>query len=666
MIRVDIWAILGIETTLDVALIRRAYARQLKLTSPEVNAAGFARLRAAYEEALRRARQGQGFARPPPPKLESAIESAPDTTPAGELTRDAAAKVRADAADRVAGAAEPPAESGGAPSGPPAAVRLRPNEAASEAERAAGANGESERTARARPHLRPNESASDSPPDASRARLVAGGALAVDPETTQLAARFAALQQLKLNIAQPLPAELAMLLAGCLDSPALENVSVRIQFESALARWLWQVRAHPDAPLELVIERLRWREASRIRVQPDIARVLAYRELAAQLEWLTKIHPRVAQALTRPPHWLRLWWLIGINRIDVTLREVWTRCLSAGPLAPAALDSDAMAWWGRYFMRPHLRPELLRIAVILALCGLALGLMGSAGSLTQHFLAPVFGLLAGVAPGALLLALTYGVVDRLPFELKRRRRPKNAQERFGWWPATLVLAVVAALLPASIWSAAVVALLALPLIVWALWTAQELQPQVWIQVAFRRIAYVLFQNLALTMLWLLVARDPAARPDAAMALAAATCALAGTVGQLVLWNNYRQRLRGQLETVLPAALIGWSVLLGAALNYLPDGARWAHLALMLVTLSVLVERTPALSLPVKSQQSRFNIALIGSLLSVSAPRNSQPQVPLLAPGCWLFLGAGVVSMIGCLYIRLKARWQAAPGARKRS
>jgi hypothetical protein len=49
----EVWAILGIAPTRDPALIRKAYAAQLKQSHPEENPVGFQRLRAAYETALR-------------------------------------------------------------------------------------------------------------------------------------------------------------------------------------------------------------------------------------------------------------------------------------------------------------------------------------------------------------------------------------------------------------------------------------------------------------------------------------------------------------------------------------------------------------------------------------------------------------------------------------
>lgn len=53
----SIWEILGIERTRDITQIKRAYARQLKIHHPEDDPQGYQRLREAYDEAQRIAKQ---------------------------------------------------------------------------------------------------------------------------------------------------------------------------------------------------------------------------------------------------------------------------------------------------------------------------------------------------------------------------------------------------------------------------------------------------------------------------------------------------------------------------------------------------------------------------------------------------------------------------------
>jgi hypothetical protein len=78
----EVWAILGIAPTRDPALIRKAYAAQLKQSHPEENPTGFQRLRAAYETALRMAKMAAAGAVSRPTGLPAASAAAtPVATP---------------------------------------------------------------------------------------------------------------------------------------------------------------------------------------------------------------------------------------------------------------------------------------------------------------------------------------------------------------------------------------------------------------------------------------------------------------------------------------------------------------------------------------------------------------------------------------------------------
>lgn len=54
----DIWVLLGIEKTEDTRLIKKAYAKMLKIYNPEDDPESFIKLRRAYEEALKEAGDG--------------------------------------------------------------------------------------------------------------------------------------------------------------------------------------------------------------------------------------------------------------------------------------------------------------------------------------------------------------------------------------------------------------------------------------------------------------------------------------------------------------------------------------------------------------------------------------------------------------------------------
>lgn len=59
MDKIEVFQILGIESTKDERLIKNAYREKLALTNPEDNPEGFKQLRAAYEEACRLAKQSE-------------------------------------------------------------------------------------------------------------------------------------------------------------------------------------------------------------------------------------------------------------------------------------------------------------------------------------------------------------------------------------------------------------------------------------------------------------------------------------------------------------------------------------------------------------------------------------------------------------------------------
>src|SRR5580698_1513882 len=151
--------------------------------------------------------------------------------------------------------------------------------------------------------------------DAAIANSVApapAGPIALD----QLRADFVALQKAATTSQTPNSDDLRALLEACLTSPALENLTVQLEFEPAMVRFFAQTLPRTQSLLETVIERWKWRDRPRSVAGGGVGTLVAHADNLRRLEQLQYSEPRVYRALTRPPQPVWLWIQLVCLRLD--------------------------------------------------------------------------------------------------------------------------------------------------------------------------------------------------------------------------------------------------------------------------------------------------------------------------------------------------------------
>jgi hypothetical protein len=590
------WLVLGIAPTQNVLLIRRAYAGALKRANPDDDPVGFANLRQAYEQALSLARSAEmaAMVRAPPPE---------NRPPAAPPTPDALT---------------------GASTG---AV------APAEARASTGALAQVDDTA----------------PDTLAAPASPAGPSALD----RLRLTFMSLQRAATAPDAPSPEALRTLLDACLQSSALENLSIQLEFEPAVMRFFAQTLPRTESLLEVVIGHWQWRERPRSAGGSGVAALVTYADNRRRLEQLSISAPRVHSALTRPPKPVLLWTQIVLFHLENAVREALGEFRN---VSPGMLDPKALAWWNRHFVRPHIHPGLIRVAGVLAMLGI---LVGAAAGMDRGLAAngALRGGLAGAAGGSALAALWLCLVDWPRYLMRAARGGASHWLRLGWAPAGLGACVAFAFCPDTAASAYCAIVVSLTLVTWA-----NLMAPVVRELAASRlllgIRSALVVNVPLVAWWWLLYKGTAP-PTQAMAVIFIATLLAFAVGQPLLWFEFlheltvsgRQRARIAVATLALGAL--------ALLLFTPTGAEGDRVLLTILTSLVVAHRTAALNLTVPQLKIRHYSTILPALALGGLAINEEPASILRVGGILLMIGVAL-SMATCLYNERKASREGFP------
>jgi hypothetical protein len=575
--------VLGIEPTRDVTLIRRAYAAALRRTNPDDDPIGFATLRQAYEVVLARARASGGS---PPPAL-LAVPAAPSShgDPASAAPDSRAAR------EPVLPAAA------AAPNSPLASVAT-------------------------------------TPPAAHET-----------PDIDQLRAVFLVLQHAVTAPEVPGPEVLRGLLEACLRAPALENLSVRLEFEAAMVRFLAQTLPRTQYLLDTVIERWKWRERRRSSASAGINALVMHADNLRRLEDLRVSAPRVFGALTRPPRAWGFWPQILVFRLDAAVRSELEEFRGT---APSGIDPRALAWWTTFFRAPRLRPSLLRLPLFLAFMAM---LVSSLDAHARNGAFLVSGLLAGGA-GLAVAVLWLLLVDWPRHFLTEARRGAQPGVRLGWAPACLIVCLVSALLPDSRLAIIGTSAVTLALVLWSVAMAPQLTEPASTS-PLRRTMGALITNVPLGAWWFLLSTETPMPPTAAMSIALAGTLVAVAFGQPLLWAEFqhgfpvgmRQRARLSLGTA--------ALLLAGLLYATPIASGGSHLLLMGLVILVLAHRTAAVNLNGGQVKVRHYFTVAPAFVLATQVTREDAASILRLGGVFFMLGVAL-SMTACFYNDWKA------------
>ena len=440
MPRPTIWETLGVAATRDEVEIRRAYARKLKVTDAEENVEAFQLLRAAYETALRLARQ---------PQLT--IVAAPAPAPA-------AAPVTANPA-AIASAPAPSGNQGNDEANNDATV--------AEIRRASAAAAAAGTASPAAAPVSGTGTARAAAP--ARATALEAAAYQPSPGANDVAAMRSALDALRLALlptANVDEVQLKQLLEGVIEIAARGSLALQHDAENMLAQLIVATSPRSDALLDPCILRFNWvKHETDLSPNRVVVAVLARRRDVGALADLKVREDGLGKAflrLSQPTNSLLRWW-----RANFAEARRWPELLLLNllkdkhPRLLAELNVAEVAWWERFLARPKFSYGLSRVGSGLLMLP-ALLIFSSVGDLSVGglWLKLALFVVAYVAALAAVLFSKLYLIDWPAFLVARRwkMRPPVAIQ-LGWLPMLiLAFGITIFLSDAAVfwWTAAVV------------------------------------------------------------------------------------------------------------------------------------------------------------------------------------------------------------------
>jgi hypothetical protein len=581
----SLWQILELAPTGDETAIRRAYAQKLKRIRPEEDATGFARLRAAYEQALRMARSAKGLPSPTPAQASPAPLEGPDAVPV---------------------AVEPPS-SVWAPVTAPAAT--------------------------------PSVASAPDGPATSPNSAAAGAKDAPQSSVEDLRRAYLHLQQL-IRSPSAGASELCRALDACFHAPALTNLQTHLQFESSIANLLKTTQPRAECLLEPTIAHFGWRNQAGVG-RPDLLRgLVSYADSVRVLANARSASPRALAAITKAPRPLILRSGILFARLDTRVRELLGEI---GAQMPVTVHPGALEWWQRYFGSPQIRPELLWVGlaftVLAGLIGLSAAPAGHVGSYVLGY-----GLLGALLGGVLACGVFWGI-DWPRHKLRTTRRVAHIGIRLGWAPTALGLCFLAALTPSNGMTITAFAALSAANAAWAVVMALEPvggKPLL-------RLYGLLVTNIPLVAWCAMLSNAPASIVTYVMWPTLLGALIAFGLGHLSLVTAFIHDLFPARQQRIRIAICTLAVVLILLMLWRVPAGTWNSLVFIAMFGLVLAQRTAASNLNEKQFRMRYGAGLISIFLLRAAQLDTMQSAATLRIGSFLFMGGVLATMLASLY-----------------
>jgi hypothetical protein len=475
----------------------------------------------------------------------------------------------------------------------------------------------------------------------------------------ELRSAFATLQRVVTAEHAPAGEDMRAALAACLASPALSNVSLQLEFEAAMARFLLQTQPRTESLLATVIEHWNWRLRQRFAAGDGIATVVSLAENVELLERVRASSPRTYLAVTKPPRPSLLWAQIVAFRLDSAVRDLLARLRTD---LPRSLNPQALAWWSECLTQPRPRPALIRFAGVLAGLGAAVGAFVGlySGSyervLSDAWKGGVAGLLAGLAVTGSIL----GLAEWPRYLLRTTRRIASPWVTLGWAPAGLLSCLIASVCPVTTATVVSAWVLSVAIVYWTVLMMPD-NTKVTEDALLRRVGGALFANAAVVVWWALLTAAPEAAPTRTMWPVFSATLVAFAIGQPLLWGEFLGGLSRERRQWARFAIAAVAVGLVPVLLYMPVYSNWNGLLLACLFSVVLAHRTAAVDLTRPQAKVRYRV-ILGFALLFGVQRGDLSAGSALRDVGALFMAGVVCVMAQCLVNEPKSNPRAAPAA----